>query len=337
MTRSPGWNPWGLAGLLLALSTGPLTACAPTAELPAAPVPAGPEIRVVSTPVPLDPGAPERVKVGAFAYAGGVALTDPVTDRLHGLSDLKFAPDGTLVAVSDFGDLFEGRLVLDAAGQLTGVTDGKVWPLKRPDGQPVQGKAEGDAEGLVLLAGGDRLVSFERQHRIWLYPAQGGPPRPAPMPTSLFSENEGLEALTAYPVAGPDAYLAGSEEGEIWLCRLSAACDRFAALLGPDQDYGLTALASFGDGSLVTVHRTFDPIRGARVLVSVYPVAMLKARNPRPSAVLTLEGSLTRDNMEGVALITAPSGAARLLLLADDNGSPQERTLLMAFDWVGGR
>ncbi|NBU29058.1 MAG: hypothetical protein EBS42_12845, partial [Caulobacteraceae bacterium] len=100
---------------------------------------------------------------------------------------------------------------------------------------------------------------------------------------------------------------------------------------------GLTALASFGDGSLVTVHRTFDPIRGARVLVSVYPVGMLKARNPRPSAVLTLEGSLARDNMEGVALITAPSGAARLLLLADDNGSPQQRSLLLAFDWVGGR
>jgi hypothetical protein len=29
-----------------------------------------------------------------------------------------------------------------------------------------------DAEGMAILANGDRLVSFERNHRIWLYPRQ---------------------------------------------------------------------------------------------------------------------------------------------------------------------
>ncbi len=29
---------------------------------------------------------------------------------------------------------------------------------------------EADAEGLDILPDGDRLVSFERNHRLWLYP-----------------------------------------------------------------------------------------------------------------------------------------------------------------------
>ncbi len=316
-----------------------LSACAPAPVMPTAPIPvAGPQLDLTNTAVPLDTTNPARTAVGPFVYAGGVSITAPVSGRLHGLSDLKVTADGTLVAISDFGDMLEARLAFDPAGRLAGVTNGKLWPLKRLDGQPVQGKLQGDAEGLAIMPSGERLVSFERDHRIWAYPPGGvGVPRVVPKPGNLFSENEGMEALTQYPVAGPDAYLVGSEEGEIWLCRLSAACQAFAVLNGPDLDFGLTAFASFGDGSLVVVHRAFDMVRGARILVAVYPVATLRTRNPRPAASMTLAGSLVRDNFEGVALITGPNGVARILLLSDDNDAAPQRTLLMAFDWRPGK
>jgi len=315
-----------------------LAGCAqPPPPLPPEPQPAGPGIQIVTTPVPLDAANPARVEVDGFTYAGGIAISDPITHRTRGLSDLRVTPDGRMVAVSDFGDLVEAKLVFDASERLTGLTDGKAWPLMGLDGQSVQGKAQGDAEGLAILANGDRLVSFERDHRIWLYPAAGGPPRVAPKPGNLFSENEGLEGLTQYPAAGPDAYLAGSEEGEVWLCRLSAACQPFSVLNGPDLEFGLTALAAFPDGSVVAVHRAFDPVRGARIVVSIYGVATLKTRTPQPMARMRLEGSLTRDNIEGVALISSPAGRPRLLLLSDDNGSDKQRTLLLVFDWTGAK
>jgi len=320
----------------LALALFALAACAsPTPPLPAAPQPAGPDIQIVTTPVPLNPARPDQASVNGFIYMGGLAITDPVTNRVHGLSDLRVIPDGRIVAVSDFGDLFEARLQFGADTRLSGLTDAKLWTLKRPDGQPVQGKTEGDAEGLAILASGDRLVSFERDHRIWRYPVGGGPPVPAPKPGNLFSENEGMEGLTEYPFAGPDAYLVGSEEGEVWLCRLSAPCQGFSVLNGPDLEFGLTALAPFQDGSLVAVHRAFDAVRGPRITISVYAAAALKGRQPQPMARLTLQGPLITDNIEGVALVTSPTGATRILLLSDDNASASQKTLLLVFDWTG--
>jgi hypothetical protein len=42
---------------------------------------------------------------------------------------------------------------------------------------------------------------------------------------------------------------------------------------------------------------------------------------------------LTVDNLEGVAAVPRPGGVTRFYLVSDDNASPQQRTLLLAFDW----
>jgi hypothetical protein len=57
------------------------------------------------------------------------------------------------------------------------------------------------------------------------------------------------------------------------------------------------------------------------------------------AATLTLDGATTRDNFEGIALSKSPAnspmaGATRIYILSDDNDTPTERTLLMAFDWT---
>jgi hypothetical protein len=337
----------GLRGfLVLGLASVVVSQCAKApqpAVLPLAPVKAGPEISLVTTPVPLSAVNPPPANlvsgaVGRFVYAGGVAISSPDTQRLHGLSDLKFGPDGGVVAVSDDGDLFEARLKLDETGRLVGLVDGKLQALKGPDGQPLQGKEKGDAEGLAFLSNGDRLVSFERDHRIWLYPRQAdgtyGLPRAVNKPATTFPDNEGMEALTAYPIAGPDAYLVGGEEGEVWLCKLSAPCVGLAPQSPPDFTWGLTSFAAFEGQSVAALYRAFDPIRGWRGQVRFVIDPRAPAAKQFLAATLTLDGAVSRDNFEGIALSKSPSGATRIYILSDDNDAPQERTLLMAFDWT---
>jgi hypothetical protein len=182
---------------------------------------------------------------GGFTYAGGVALTSTDTSRLHGLSDLAIAAGRFAGRRHRRRRLLRGPPAAGRDRRLVGLTDGKLEPLRGLDGQALQGKEKGDAEGLAMLPNGDRLVSFERDHRIWLYPSTGpgtwGAPRAVPKPATVFPDNEGMEAIAAYPFAGPDAYLVGGEEGEVWLCRLSTACQSMHAAtgaglhLGPDR------------------------------------------------------------------------------------------------------
>jgi len=326
----------------LALTLATLAACAPKPApppaLPVAPVKAGPQITLQAVPVPLDAGNPGKTVLEGFTFAGGIAVTSPDTGGLHGLSDMAIAPDGTLVAITDNGDRVEARIKLDETGRLVGLTDGKLEPLRGLDGLAVQGKEQGDAEGIAILANGDRLVSFERDHRIWLYPALPGGgwgvPRPAPSPATVFPNNEGMEALAAYPVAGPDAYLVGGEEGEVWLCRLSAACQSIAPQSGPDFTWGLTAMTAFNGKAVATLHRGFDPIRGWRAILRFVADPTAPARRQVQIASLHIDGSTSRDNFEGVVLSSSPSGATRVYLLSDDGALPGGRTLLMAFDWT---
>lgn len=287
-------------------------------------------VAVDATQVPLNPRNPTEITVGNFTYAGGLALASADTDRLHGLSDVDVIEGDRLVAVGDFGSLLEARLVLDTADRLAGLTDVRLTPLIGEDGAPVPDKTEGDAEGLAVLPGGDRLVSFERRHRIWLYPASGTPPRAAPAPDTSLPDNNGFEALAADPEAGPDAYIVGAEmSGATWTCRVSAVCVAGPIVEKPEE-FGLVALRRLPGNTTVYLLRAYDPIRGNRIALQIFQATQLTDR-------LDLARPLTVDNFEGVAAVPLPDGRVRFYLLSDDNASDSQRTLLLAFDWRAPR
>jgi len=311
-----------LAALAAALA---LAACAPP-PLPGAPVPAGPGIRVVSQPVPQAP--PGTALPPGFAYAGGLALTSPDTARFHGLSDLEVLPDGRFVAVSDEGDLAKGRIVLDGAGRLRGLTDVTLAPLANPEGKPVSGrKTDSDAEGLALWPNGDLMVSFERAHRIWLYPAAGGPPHAVPSPDAPFPENNGMEALAVDPEGGPATYLTSREDTrETWTCHLGGNCAP-GVRPGRDRDGSLVAARALPGGRWVFLLRDFKPAAGvtSRILIT--------DRRGQALDVHTIARPATVDNFEGLAAVSRSDGSIRFYILSDDNFSTSQRTLLLAFDW----
>jgi hypothetical protein len=260
-------------------------------------------------------------------YAGGIALTGRNTTLLHGLSDVIVGDDAHLTAVGDDGILFDAQLEFGPGERLTGVRDARIAPLRGEDGQPLVGKLSADAEGLTQLPSGDRLISFERRSRIWLYPAAGGPPRAVASPQVSFPLNAGMEALTADPETAPDAYIVGGEDsGEMWSCRVSQPeCQKRATIAKPPE-FGLVAMATLPGGRLAQLLRAYEERRGSRVtlriLAGVTEVTRMEIAPP-----------LTIDNFEGVAAVRRADGRTRFYLLSDDNGSRSQRTLLLAFDW----
>lgn len=301
-------------------------------SLPLIPVSAGDAIAIQTVPVVLDPTHPARAAVGNFKFAGGVAVTSDQTSRLHGLSDLVVQPGGEILSVSDDGDLFTARLVLDGLGRLVGLREGTLRPLSGSVEEPLKGKEWGDAEGVARLASGDMLVSFERRHRIWRYPGSAGRhPSPIPMPEVAMGLNEGTEGLAAAPKFGPDAYWVGVEAGGIWICHLKAACDAVHGLPEPAAGFRLSGLTSGPGGELVILYHSHSPAIGSRVIVKI-------VRDPMGAGVeiggFALAAPLTIDNFEGVSVVPMPNGSWRIYMISDDNFSPSQRTLLLAFDWT---
>ena len=299
--------------------------------------PAATKVAVTVTPVALNPSNPSQQSVGRFAYAGGVALEAAPALRFGGLSDIDVTSDGRVFAVIDDGRFVEASLGLDRQGRLTNVADVRMTQLVGLDGQPLIEKVVADAEGLALLPSGDRLISFERQHRIWRYPPGGGVPAPAPVPDSAsgFPLNAGLEALAALPAAAPGSYLAGSEGGGVWLCTFVGACQdtQLGSRLPPD--YGLTAIAASPDGQTIALLcRAFDEQRGVRVTVKLVGRDAIDSAAAPQLDELVLTDPLTRDNFEGIAIVNGSQpGVLRLYLLSDNNFSASQHTYLLAFDW----
>jgi hypothetical protein len=293
--------------------------------------PAWESIRVEVTPVPLDPHDPSKRSIGSFAYAGGIEIRDTGSPAIFELSDLRIVSGDRLIAVSDHGSFLEARLLFDETARLSGLADVRVIPLVGERGELLS-VADSDAEGLDVLPDGDRLVTFEGNDRIWLYPADGSTPRPTFKPDATFPPNGGMEAITLYPAAGPGAYLVGSEGGTIWLCSLSASCREtgFGRLV--PSGLGLTALSAYGEeGEFAMLGRSYDPLRGTRNTVRL--IGTTGAPGGRVLDEMTIAAPLSVDNFEGISVVPRSTGDIRLYLLSDDNGSAAQRTYLFAFDW----
>jgi hypothetical protein len=283
------------------------------------------------SPVLLDPHDPSVRSIGAFTYAGGIEIKSADSAAVHELSDVRIVSGDRLVAVSDAGYFFEARLLFDKTAQLSGLADAHVTSLLGEAGQTLAG-LEADAEGFDIFPTGDRLVSFERNHRIWLYAADQSPPRLTASPDAEFPTNGGLEALTVYPAAGPGFYLVGSEGGTVWLCSLAGACEEtaFGALV--PMGFGLTALAAYGEaGEFAMLARAYEPRSGARV--SVRLIGATGGREGRVLDEMRLAAPFTVDNFEGIAVVPRSPDGIRIYLMSDDNGSTAQRTYLLAFDW----
>lgn len=293
-----------------------VAACAAVATATSGPSP-GPDrvVRIEARNVPLGIGG--ATLAPGVRYGGGLILRGPA---LHGLSDLKVQGDRAW-AVSDFGALIRFTLRLDRNGRLTSADNAISRPLTGPDGAILTPKASADAEGLALLADGEVLVSFERDHRIWSYGRDlAAAAAPVPSPAFAFPANEGMEGLAS----DGDSWLALGEGGGAWRCDRDGCAPLSDPMPTPADGFRFTGADRDPQGGWFVVERYYAPPLDLRVRVR-----RLSPEGVLSEPLIQLRPPASTDNFEGIAAV--PTGT-RLYLLSDDNGNLVQKTLLLAFD-----
>ena len=283
---------------------------------------------------PVALGTPERVgkALSGVRYAGGWALSASVAS-FGGLSGLKVLPGGDLLAVSDAGAFVHIPFDQDAVSP-TGLA--RLSFLRDAAGEILTGKMQADAEGLDYRDG-LALVSFERQHRILAYgyglcgsEARGIDVADIGTAPKTFGRsipgNSGPEALaltgkgltigleTVIGGMGPAAVI--DADGEAQFAAIPWADGEGIPLVGMDE----------ADGVIYTLHRAWNPLSGNTIQVRRHK------DDGRSERLISLARPLSVDNFEGIAAQALPDGRTRLFLIADDNFSDDQQTLLFVFE-----
>jgi len=302
-------------------------------------------IALTAAPIALDPDHPEHVAVGRLTYRGGLVLQSDDA-RFGGWSDLHVSADGSSVlALSDHGFWLTAELGYDH-GRLAAAGHAQLGPLIDTTGARVVGRMS-DSEGLAMRPDGAIYISFERNHRVWLYPAADPPfslpPRPVPTPARLVTapDNGGIEALAWLSGGsllalvevlrdGPDNVgWIGNDVGTTW---------RELHYRTAGTDYAPTGLTELPPstthaGDVLVLERKFTIFSGRAARIT-----RLARGTIRPGAHLQgeeiahLQSPLTLDNFEGISAVRAPDGTVRLYIISDDNYTFLQRTLLFMFE-----
>lgn len=278
--------------------------------------------------------------VGRLAYRGGLDLRSS-NPMFVGLSGIEVLDSGRVIAISDEADWIEARLTLDERGFLAGFTDVRAAFMRDEHGRLLLTKQQADSEGIAQLPDGRFAVSFERTHLIRIYDLnRDGPFGMAELGPRLdgvahLPANASFEALAATD----DGLLTAAEGGDqpltpMWLAPFSARAPVGPRFSYPLSDgFSLTGLDRLPDGSFVALERFYAPVIGPRA-------RLMRFKLPRdggviePELLALLEPPFPLDNFEGVSAVRMPDGATRIYIVSDNNKSPRQRTLLLAFDVV---
>lgn len=284
--------------------------------------------------VPLDPADPARETLGRLRYLGGLDIPR-MGQNIGGLSALDWdTQSGRLLALAD-----DGRWVWitpeEQGGRLTGIAAIEQGPLLGLDGEALSDKEQADSEGLARWGAGPLAVSFERDHRVWLY-AQGLTQAPSDTGLDLVALFAGLEdnrGVETFAVSAEHQLLCA----ERMATTANANCRMFKEGEGfvPFAAEPPQALVSRGavptdakaltSGEFLILFRSYSPAQGNTAAIVSY------APDGTRRELMVLQAPLTLDNFEGLA-VREGRDRTFLYIVSDDNFSSSQRTLLMKFE-----
>jgi hypothetical protein len=291
---------------------------------------------ITVTALPLAPELPAGARAGALVFRGALELHSP-DSRFGGWSGLHVGPGGHVTAVSDAGYFGELDIVEDAAGTLVGVRRGTIETMTGLGGARLGRKRDRDAEELVVLPDGTRLVVFEHKVRIGLFPkGSAQATRFIPLPNLVPSGNQGIEAAVRL---GDGRLLLIAEhqghEGGIrhaWIGE-PGRWERLDYVPPTNDDVAGAALLP--DGDLLVLEREATVLVGFRSRLVRVPGALIRAGGRLVGReILRLSPPWLSDNFEGVAVRQDGRGVS-VYLISDDNYFILQRTLLLKFELPG--
>ncbi|WP_438753407.1 esterase-like activity of phytase family protein [Pararhizobium sp. O133] len=288
----------------------------------------------------------QQKRFGKLEFIGGIEMSSS-NPLLGAISSIRFRPDRkSFLAVMDTGHWVEGAVERDAKGRLSGVTDLTITSMIDHKGRSEQVKERMDCEGLALRDG-QVLASYERNHRVDVYPdpgfAQSKPLGTLPIliPPKELRSNRGLETIAVSPKDSP---LAG---GVVVVSELSfdKADHILAAVLdGPRKGtfsvkqtdpFAITDGAFLPNGDLLLLERRFSFAEGIGMQIRRF-----KGDDIKPGAVVdgdvlvNTDMGYQIDNMEGLDVVVQPNGDIHVIVVSDDNHSILERNLMLEFKLV---
>lgn len=293
----------------------------------------GREGEMRATRVPLDESEPERRRVGALVYLGGVRLTSQ-SRAFGGFSSMQIIGD-RFTLLSDGGHIVRFRMGDDFRphalefGALSG-GPGTGWR-----------KAERDSESQTRdPATGQVWVGFEQVNAIWRYDRAGRPEANArPRAMADWSSNGGPESLVRLRGG---SFLTISEttrppggKGRAGVIFAGDPTDPKVRSSGfvyqPPAGYDPTDMIELPDGRLLVVNRrvTIADLFTAKLVMlergAVKPGASVSGRE-----IATFAAPLLHDNFEALA-VTQEDGATIVWIASDDNREWFEQSLLLKF------
>lgn len=275
--------------------------------------------------------APLPERLGRLALDGAWALSGAAAS-FGGISAARW--DGSrLLLLGDRSHLFVLGWPAHARGQPFTAPILEERALADRRGRPL------DAEALVLLPDGARLVADEGQDRLWRFapgrerPEGAGRPLPE-LALADASGNEGVEALALLP------------DGDLLAIREAAGGDGLhpAVRLGGRTAQRLRYRAAEGfrptdadaaGDHLFVLERRVSLLGGWQARIVTVSLADLPHD---PGGIVTgrelaaLSGAQLGENYEALA-VRKEGDAYRLLVVADDNFNPLQRTLLLELRW----
>lgn len=306
----------------------------------------GVELTVGAVRITEFAGVPLDGQVDKLIWRGGIAMVSQ-NDIFGGLSGLAFTGmDQRVTLVSDRGNFVSGQLAYNQDNRLFGFIGVRIEPIQNSKGAPLPRQYARDAESIAaVLHDGVPVavrVGFEHLTRVAEFVLNDGVPGGAAKEIDIpewltdTRTNESLEAMCFAPTGSP---IAGST-----LLLTEAAMDddgqHRAWLLGQNDQGGLSYQASSGvnptdcaflpNGDLLVLER------GVSFLSFVMTLRRVPAAQVHPGQLMKGELLLSAsggaiDNMEQVAVHTAPGGETRIVIGSDNNFNDWERSLLLEF------
>lgn len=306
-----------------------------------------------------------HVDAEPLSLAGSWAAHSPLTpiaafrlrssdDDFGGLSGIVLEGDRARL-VGDRGMWVELRLTRDARGRIVDVAGVQIDALRAGDGGPLGGSSR-DAESAAQAPGGRVWVGFERLHRVVGYPAFGAPAaeEASQLPHDGLGWNQGVEALA---IAPDGALIAIAEEPPENQSAGADALMGWRMIAGRAEPFRIARVAGYAatgadigpDGALYLLERRFGLLSGVWCRIRRFPdIAARLATGGRVGGsddvvdlgagetLIALNHAAPIDNMEAIAVEPSASGDLLITIVADDNFSLLQKTVLLQFAYRRG-
>lgn len=287
-----------------------------------------------------------QTRFGALAFRSGLDLRSSAPS-FGGFSGLWRSTDGReLVALADNSQWLAAKVEADE-GRLVGLAEAAMAPLLDASGRPLRQTRYYDTEGFTI-AGGSAYVSVERHAAVLRFDWGKGGLRargqalPIPPEFRSLPGNTGLEAIGVAPQRSP---LAGAL---VVIAEQAAPGDEAPTVGGVltgarrglfrvarSDGFDVTDLAFLPTGEVLLLERRFSLLRGiAARLRRLAPDAIRPGALVDGPVIFETEAAHRIDNMEGLS-VHQEGRETILTMIADNNFSALQRTLLLEFALVG--